>query len=181
MGGRLDVGQITRWSLRAIACVALSLSLVAPAFAAAAIAKIPKSVRHTYRDGTYTELRCDRAGEGFDCEFMVGKGRKHEAYSFRLAQGRMVFLSGNYSFWDHDKGRFTFAMDVSCQERELALLPKEAELYANCRMWFEPQDSELLPQRVEVTAYFGERDYKATLDLRAQGEKWPHPQLRLTP
>lgn len=177
---RFDASQARRWPLRAIIRLTLSFCFAAPAFAAAAIAKMPKSLRQIYRDGSYTELQCDRAGDGFACEFRLAEGRKRQTYSFRLALQRMVYLS-SYAFWDYGKAGFTLAMDVSCDERELALLPKGAELDASCRLWFSPQDAQLLPQRVDVTAYFDGRDLKQTLDLGVQGEKGPLPERLVIP
>ena len=46
-------------------------------------------------------------------------------------------------------------------------------------MWFRPQDSELLPQYLDVSAYFKDKHYTATRDLRKQGDKRELPRLSI--
>ncbi|NUO77917.1 MAG: hypothetical protein HOQ32_18135 [Lysobacter sp.] len=159
----------------------MSFGLAAPAFAAAAIAKVPQSLRQTYHDGSSTELQCDRADDIYVCRFKIDDGRTLGTYSFHVALRRMVFLAGSYAFWDHGDGDYTLALDVNCDERELALIPDELEFSATCRVRFKPQDAELVPQDVDIVAYNNEKDFRATLDLRAQGEKWVPPPSLLSP
>jgi hypothetical protein len=136
------------------ALVVLSLLIYSlPAWASPDFARVPKTVRQAYADGSYVEVVVNSSALQDEVEIEVCAGGAAHSTRLSIRRERLLAAHGVPSFWfwtGYGDSIGRIALEVSCLSTDLAQVEAPDDADADCRLLVELTKHRAFPSIIEI-------------------------------
>ncbi len=125
-------------------------------YGSANVATFPVKVRHTYSDGSYTEVDCSASNKprgSAHCSLVVSANEKTKVFRLNLIEfGYPPYEAlEEHLYWPRDGvNDFMVRFPVRCNEHDIALAPNTEPDSLSCRLNLEPTNESKLSGHTEI-------------------------------
>ncbi len=137
-------------------CALFLIIAASSAYGSASVATFPTKVRHTYSDGSYTEVDCSASKNprgSTNCSLIVSDNEKTKSFRLNLIDfGYPPYeaLEEHVYFPRDGVNDFMVRFPVKCNQHDIALAPNTELDSLSCMLNLEPTNESTLSGRTEI-------------------------------